>query len=146
MTGFTPQQIEMFRERFQNLDIASTGELDRTTVAEILGSEAGQLDQLMTCLLFEQYDINKNGTIDFDEFIQFCTEMDDLTERGILRRIFNLCDTDHSGALDVDEVKRLGESMGKDVTTADAWATIAALDSNNDNQIDFSEFCSIIGG
>ena len=54
-------------------------------------------------------------------------------------------DEDGDEKLNVDEVKKLGDLMGLDVTVSDAWATIATLDVNSDNLVDFAEFCAIIG-
>ena len=68
-----------------------------------------------------------------------------MTEVALLREIFDIADRDHSGFLDVDEVERIGQLMGLDVSKEDAWATIAALDKDGNNQVDFAEFCAILG-
>lgn len=142
--AFTEDQLAYFADRFKQLDISGTGEIDRETMSIILRSEAEQLDNLMIVLLFEKYDINNDGKINFEEFISFCREMEDLSEITIMKQIFDIADVDHNEYLDVDEVERIGRLMGMDVTTADAWATIAALDQDGNNTIDFSEFCSIL--
>ena len=141
---FTPEEIEEFQRKFKELDVEGTNHLTRTVAAQIIGQEGSQLEQLMIVLLFELYDKNGDNFIDFDEFLQFCEEMDNLSEKGILRRIFQLADKSGNGYLDVMEVERLGHLMGLDVTTPDAWATIQALDTNQDNQIDIHEFFQIL--
>ena len=98
----------------------------------------------MVAILFEQYDKNNDKFIQLDEYLDFCAEMCSLSEKEILRRVFDFCDKDHNGRLDIDEVTQLGHLMGKEVTKSDAWATIRALDVNNDNTIDFDEFCAVI--
>lgn len=138
-------RYKLYRKRFAELDLNYTGKLNRETVAQILKEQGEELDQLMVIILFQEYDLDNDGFINCDEFIRFCTEMDQLTEKEILRMIFDICDEDHNQKLDVDEVKRLGNLMGFDVTLSDAWATIATFDSNHDNLVDFEEFCAIIG-
>ena len=130
--------------KFNELDINHTGKIDRKTMGEILRYEACEFERLMVVLLFEKYDINKDGWIDFNEFLSFCLSTDRLSSEIILRQIFDISDLDHDGYLDVDEVKRLGEQMGIKVDMNDAWATVAALDKNNDNRIDYNEFRAII--
>ncbi|OHT06088.1 EF hand family protein [Tritrichomonas foetus] len=144
MSRYSPEQIQHFRERFDLLDISKTGKIDRQTMAEILSYEGEQLERLMIALLFEKYDINHDGFIQYEEFETFCKSIHDLSEIDILKQIFDLADSDHSGALDIDEVVRIGQMMGLKVTNADAWATIIALDRDGNNSIDFDEFCQII--
>ncbi|KAH0785232.1 EF hand family protein [Histomonas meleagridis] len=142
--ALTPEQIESFRKRFNDLDITKTGKVDRETMAEILHDEAEQIEQLMIILLFEKYDLNHDGYISFEEFITFCSEMKDLSEVAILHQIFNLADVDGSGYLDVTEVERIGKLMGLDISKEDAWSTIDAFDRDGNEKIDFSEFLQII--
>lgn len=145
MSGsLSESKIQKFRMRFEELDINNTGALSREAVAQILEEEGMELERLMVIILFETYDSNKDQYIQLDEYIQFCTEMCQLSETEILRKIFDFCDKDGNGRLDVNEVVTLGRQMGKNVTQSDAFATIRALDANHDDTIDFDEFCAII--
>ena len=136
---------DLYRQRFDELDIGKTGRITRETVAQILREQGEELEQLMVILLFEMYDKKQDRVIDKEEFVEFCTEMEKYSEREILRKIFEYVDEDGDDKLNVDEVKKLGDLMGLDVTVSDAWATIAKLDVNSDNKVDFDEFCAIIG-
>ena len=136
-------KIDFFRQQFVELDLEEDGKLTRENVAQILANESEQLERIMVTLLFEKYDVNHDGLIDFDEFCTFCLDMNGLTEKDILKQIFEICDLDGNGYLDLSEVKRLGQLMGLKVSSKDALATVKALDANNDQKIDFDEFCSI---
>ncbi|EAY03645.1 EF hand family protein [Trichomonas vaginalis G3] len=144
MSRLPASKIQKFKQRFEKLDIDGTGALSRDVVAQILEEEGNDLERLMVIILFETYDSNKDHLIQLDEYLQFCSEMYRLTEREILRRIFDFCDKDHNQRLDLSEVIMLGKQMGRNVTESDAFATIRALDANHDNTIDFEEFCAII--
>lgn len=144
MSRLPASKIQKFKQRFEKLDIDGTGALSRDVVAQILEEEGNDLERLMVIILFETYDSNKDHLIQLDEYLQFCSEMYRLTEREILRRIFDFCDKDHNQRLDLSEVIILGKQMGRNVTESDAFATIRALDANHDNTIDFEEFCAII--
>ena len=145
MSGLSPEKIARFKRKFQELDVDNKGALSRETVAQIIEVEEGmELEKLMVAILFENYDKNHDKLIQLDEYLEFCSEMVGLSHKQILRKIFDLCDKDHNGRLDIDEVTELGHLMGKEVTKSDAWATIRELDINQDNTIDFDEFCAII--
>ena len=137
-------RIAQMKQNFIDLDILNQGKLERKIVAQILVSQGQAIESLMVGLLFEKYDTNGDGYIDFDEFVRFCDDMEKLSEKEILAEIFKLIDKDGNGVLDVEELKQFGLSMGFDVTLSDAWATIRELDRNDDDQIDFDEFCAII--
>ena len=144
MTNLSSAKIIKFKRKFEDLDVENTGSLSREIVARIIEDEGTELEKLMVAILFEQYDKNNDNYIQLNEYLEFCSEMCNLTEKEILRRIFDFCDKDHNGKLDIDEVTQLGRLMGKEVTQSDSWATIRALDSNNDDHIDFDEFCAVI--
>ena len=145
MSRLPPEKIAKFKQKFEDLDVDNTGALLRQTVAQIIEGENGsELEKLMVAILFEQFDQNNDKMIQLEEYLNFCSEMYSLSEKEILRRVFDLCDKDHNGRLDIEEVTELGKLMGKEVTKSDAWATIQALDVNHDNTIDFDEFCAII--
>ncbi|KAH0796055.1 EF hand family protein [Histomonas meleagridis] len=141
---FSDEKIDQIKKKFQYLDITGTGKLSRETTAQILMEEGAQLDRLMIALLFEKYDADGDEMIDLNEFVCFCKEMEQLQDIDILRQIFDLADVDKNQYLDLSEVKRIGQLMGLDVTEDDSMATIMALDENNDNLIDFDEFCKIL--
>ena len=143
-TLFSDEKIEEIKRKFQSLDISGTGKLTRETTAQILLEEGAQLDRLMIALLFERYDANGDNMIDLNEFICFYKEMEQLSDIDILRQIFDLADVDKNQYLDLSEVKRIGQLMGLDVNEDDSMATIRALDQNDDNLIDFNEFCAIL--
>ncbi|EAX92965.1 EF hand family protein [Trichomonas vaginalis G3] len=144
MSTLPESKLKKFKQRFEELDINGTGSLTRETVAQILEEEGNELERLMVIILFEKYDSNKDQLIQLDEYLNFCTEMYQLSDKEILRKIFDFCDKDHNEKLDLNEVVMLGRQMGKNVTESDASATIRALDANHDNTIDFEEFCAII--
>lgn len=142
---FTEEEKERFRERFAQLDINKTGFVSRETMFDILGQKNAHFDQLLVVLLFKRYDIDGNDQIDFEEFCRFCETTDPLSEIALLRQIFECVDKDKSGLLDVNEVMEIGRLMGCDVSQKDAWATVDALDQDGNRQVDFAEFCALLG-
>lgn len=144
VVSFTDEKLIQIRKKFESLDLENTGNLKREIVAEILMNEGTQLDRLMTVLLFEKFDADGDHMINLSEFIEFCKEMDHLSDVDILRQIFDFADLDGNKLLDLQEMKRIGQLMGLNIDDNDTRATIRALDRNSDNMIDFDEFCAIL--
>jgi calcium-dependent protein kinase len=57
--------------------------------------------------LFEKLDFNNNGSIDYSEFLITHLDPAKVINEERLREVFNLFDSDKSGAITVDEIKRL---------------------------------------
>ena len=146
MSIYSEQDLEGFRQTFDELDINGDERLTRDEVGQILSKEGEQYEQLMVVLLFEKFDTDNSGTIDFDEFLNFCSHINSRDPDYLLHEIFVICDKDGNGHLDLDEVARLAQLMGIEVTKQDAIATLHALDANHDETVDFNEFLQLIHG
>lgn len=70
-------------------------------------------------LLIEKLDFNNNGTIDYSEFLIANLDPMKIVNEERLREVFNIFDSDRSGAITVDEIKKLlgGGSQAKHSTS-----------------------------
>jgi Ca2+-binding EF-hand superfamily protein len=57
--------------------------------------------------LFEKMDFNNNGTIDYSEFLITHLDPAKVINEERLKEVFNMFDIDKSGAITVDEIKKL---------------------------------------
>ena len=57
--------------------------------------------------LFEKMDFNNNGTIDYSEFLITYLDPAKVINEERLKEVFNMFDIDKSGAITVDEIKKL---------------------------------------
>lgn len=64
--------------------------------------------------------------------------------RILVRSFFYRYDSDHSGTMNVDELKVLLSDLGEQMKTIEVRQLLAEFDRNNDNQLSFDEFCYFI--
>lgn len=57
--------------------------------------------------IFEKLDFNNNGTIDYSEFLIANLDPSKIVNEDLLKEVFNIFDSDRSGAITVDEIKKL---------------------------------------
>ena len=143
---FTPEELQEFRQNFEELDLNGDNHLTREEVGQILASEGEQFELLTTILLFEKFDQDHSNTITWNEFIDFCEHINSKDPDYLLHEIFTICDRDGNGHLDGKEVFRLSELMGLRVSEKDGNATLKLLDANNDQTVDFEEFLQLYHG
>lgn len=70
--------------------------------------------------MIEKLDFNNNGTIDYSEFLIANLDPMKIVNEERLREVFNIFDSDRSGAITVDEIKKLlggGGSQAKHSTS-----------------------------
>lgn len=95
--------------------------------------------------LYNQADIDQNGTIEFGEFVTAAMKQDELHSIKKLQNAFNAFDTDKNGSIDKEELMKVFEfSEDYDVTQIEKM--IQEVDDNGNGQIEFEEFKQMMTG
>uniref|UniRef100_A0A7S0C216 EF-hand domain-containing protein n=1 Tax=Proboscia inermis TaxID=420281 RepID=A0A7S0C216_9STRA len=92
-------------------------------------------------------DIDKDGKgeIDFDEFLDLMTaRMSDKDSKEDIQKVFNLFDDDKSGFITLSNLKRVSKELGETMSEAELLEMIERADSDEDGQIHFEDFYSIM--
>ena len=92
-------------------------------------------------------DIDKDGSgsIDFEEFLDMMTaKMSDKDSREDIMKVFNLFDDDQSGKISLRNLKRVAKELGETMTDAELLEMIERADNDQDGEINFEEFYSIM--
>ncbi|RNA31687.1 Neuronal calcium sensor 2 [Brachionus plicatilis] len=148
-TGHSKDEIKkIFREFIVN---NPDGKLDRKEFIQLytkLRPEPAETLEKISNFVFRAFDLDQNGTIDFNEFMISYS----LTTRGDLKQkleySFNVYDSDKNGYLDRDELKQVIFGMlnllGADEKSNDAnflaQQCIRELDVSNDGKVSKEEF------
>ena len=86
-------------------------------------------------------DTDGDGRIDYTEFVTAAFNREVLLSKNNLDVAFKIFDADGNGSISLDELKAVfarGSASGK---TEEVWSEIMqSADSNNDGEIDFTEF------
>jgi calcium-dependent protein kinase len=89
-------------------------------------------------------DTNKNGKIDYTEFLAANLDHNTYLNPGYLKNVFDFFDKDHNGFISTNELKdAFSFSMEPHVSTM-FKDILDEVDENNDGHIDFSEFCKVM--
>lgn len=99
--------------------------------------------------MIQVVDKNRNGFVDYDEFIQMMTNtpLKPLSaEEELLQKTFQIFDIDGNGYICADEIKQTMANLGEELTDAEVSDMIKAADKNGDGKIDMNEFSGLIHG
>ena len=83
-------------------------------------------------------DGDRDGVIDYEEFLRACLPRNEILNDEILAFAFNFFDKDHSGFIKVDQIKIyfVNQNVSEDVFIN----IFEEIDTNGDGKIDFGEF------
>eukprot|EP00922_Rhytidocystis_sp_ex-Travisia-forbesii_P065498 GHVS01097318.1.p1 GENE.GHVS01097318.1~~GHVS01097318.1.p1 ORF type:complete len:163 (-),score=35.26 GHVS01097318.1:1145-1633(-) len=139
---------------FQKIDKNGDGQLDRSELMEgytelmkMKGEDLSKLDastiEAEVDSVLESVDFDKNGYIDYSEFLTVAMDRKTLLSRERLERAFKMFDVDNSGTISSVELATLfgvSETEG-----GEHWKEVLrAVDKNNDGVVDFQEFQSML--
>ncbi len=137
----TEDETRKFVDMFKSIDENSDGVLTMEEIKK--GIEKCQFgmkisgDDLIN--MFNEMDVDKNGLINFTEFISALMDYEKFIKKEQLLECFSSYDTDNSGKISFDEfcdmIKPQNEEEKKDL-----YILYKKLDTNNDGEIDFDEF------
>eukprot|EP00884_Botryococcus_braunii_P015389 jgi/Botrbrau1/2533/Bobra.0079s0021.1 len=148
-TDEAKERFENIKQRFRTADTDGNGVIDRNELKILLESLDGGNENILEQWLTDedvdkvmaQYDTNRNGVIDFDEFIKLA--QDGLLLEGKLAEYeaaFKSVDTSGNGVISATELTELMENLGHKMTYAKLTKIMADFDKDHTGSIEFWEF------
>ena len=126
-------------ELFQQFDKNGDGVLSKDEILagyrEILGDEDAEKEAKR---IMEEVDLDKNGTIDYNEFIIASLSRQKLVNQEKLEATFKIFDKDGSGSISAEEIRTVLNVSTKDSRSIDKM--IKEVDVNGDGEISLLEF------
>jgi calcium-dependent protein kinase len=93
-------------------------------------------------LFVDKVDINKNGTIEYSEFLTITSLINKEVNQNLLKEVFNYYDQNGTGFIQATDLKELFEDT--DLTDSNFQEMIDEYDQNADRKISFAEFYDMI--
>ncbi len=138
-------QIKALREAFSTFDRNGDGKLTVKELKEGIHKvkdcqlTEGDIDQAM-----EVMDSNRNGFIDYTEFIAACLQTQNYLKENHLKEAFSYFDKDDSGTISRDELKACLQDEEMQMSDDMINKMISEVDTNRDGQIDYNEYLQMM--
>lgn len=133
---------EKLLDIFNNIDKNNDGILEAHELTEAFSRYVGSKKaKIMTEKLLQRVDMNKNGRIDFTEFLLANINQETDFNKQNLKSAFDIFDFDNNETLTAEElVKWLSEISDKVSEDEIVEEVIKQMDKNGDGAINFEEF------
>lgn len=136
------QEKNSLLELFQQFDTNGDGVLSREEITNgykqfmPFGDVEKEVDRI-----FREVDIDKNGTIDYNEFVLASMNSQTLIDKARLENTFKMFDKDGNGSISADEIK---STLGQSIDLKLVKDMIKEVDEDGNGEIDLEEFTSMM--
>lgn len=136
------ENINELKEAFDMFDTDSSGKVETKELRRI--ADILKYDSHLSYLKLLQGIEERGKTITFETFLLHIDEK--LGNRNSIegiRRIFELFDTDGSGTIDMDKIKKVSREIGEDFTDPDIQAALVRASSDS-KSMNFDDFYTVM--
>jgi len=92
-----------------------------------------------------EYDVNGDGTIDFDEFMEMMKKQAEHQDNSAeLKEAFKIFDRDGNGYIDAEELKKVVTQYGARLSLEEAEELLNEADLDGDGKLDYNEFVQMM--
>ncbi|CAD8085675.1 unnamed protein product [Paramecium sonneborni] len=132
--NLSQEQYKQLRITFQKLDKNGDGKLSMEELKEYCQNGMDIMD------LFSRIDTDKNGFIEFTEFLTAAVDMKKLASADQLKQAFQLLDLNGDGYLEIEEIKKIFNGKIQ-VQEEQQWdQLLLEMDENGDGKISLKEY------
>ncbi len=136
-------EIEDLKAAFKIFDTDGDGEISSDELSEILrifGTSSQTSDAYLQEVI-EEIDIDKNGKIEFNDFLELMRSCSyDTSEDNDLKYAFDKIDSDENGFVTMKELKDLLRKTNYFLKDVEIDAIIEQFDEDGDGKLNFGEF------
>eukprot|EP00092_Neocalanus_flemingeri_P090525 GFUD01114678.1.p1 GENE.GFUD01114678.1~~GFUD01114678.1.p1 ORF type:complete len:201 (-),score=77.56 GFUD01114678.1:76-678(-) len=106
-TDLGQEEIKSYFAKFKRTGDPRKARLNVEEFCSILGGCYPQTEQELVRDIFRVYDVDNNGTVEFQEFLMIIYVMSDGTKEDKLKHIFRIFDCDGNGSITLEELTKI---------------------------------------
>ena len=143
--NLTDEQIIEFREAFQAFDKDGNGSITTKELGTVMRSLGQNLSEAEIKEMIDIVDEDKNGTIDFQEFLHLMErKMKIINKEEELLEAFNVLDRDGSGKISKYELRYIIMNTEKGITGEEIEEFIKTIGTDDEGNIDLHDFVNVL--
>lgn len=140
--------IAEIKKAFDIIDTNNNGSIQPYEFQAIL-EELGLIDEsgISTKNLINELDLNKNGYVDFEEFLAFALKkVDEHAEKEEIDKLFAYYDEENKGKISLQDLERVANILGQRVEPAELRKMFGTLDFDADGLVEKQDFYNMMAG
>lgn len=143
----TEDEKKEFREAFSLFDSDGDGTISTKELGSVMRSLGSNPTHQELQKMIDEVDIDGNGTIEFDEFLQMMvSKMKDTDSDEEIREAFKVFDLDGNGVIGKHELRMVMMALGERLTEEEVDAMVQHADADGDGQVNYNDFLALMTG
>ena len=145
MADLTDEQVAEFKEAFSLFDKDGDGKITTKELGTVMRSLGQNPTEAELQDMINEVDQDKNGSIEFDEFLNLMSrKMQDTDTEEEIREAFKVFDKDNNGFISAAELRHVMTNLGEKLSEEEVDEMIREADVDGDGQINYEEFCKMM--
>ncbi|KAH7445583.1 hypothetical protein KP509_01G015900 [Ceratopteris richardii] len=138
-------QIAEFKEAFSLFDKDGDGNITMLELGTVMRSLGQDPTDAELQEMINEVDADRNGTIDFPEFLGLMArKLKDTDSEEELREAFKVFDKDQNGYISAAELRSVMANLGEKLTDEEVDEMIREADIDGDGQVNYEEFVKMM--
>lgn len=139
------EEVAEFREAFGLFDKNGDGTISSSELGTIMRSLGQNPTENELQDMINEVDVDGNGTIDFDEFLNMMAKkMKETDSEEELREAFRVFDKDGNGYISAAELRHVMTNLGEKLTDEEVDEMIREADLDGDGTVNYEEFVTMM--
>merc|ERR1712160_142232 len=135
--GLTSDEVEEIKEAFDLFDTDSSGAISVSELTSAMKSLGFDVKHAVVFQMIAELDADGSGEIEFEEFL-------DKNSREDIERVFKLFDSDRTGEVSLDNMKRVAKELGEDISPQELQEIIQRADLDGDGALTMDDFYQVM--
>jgi Ca2+-binding EF-hand superfamily protein len=140
----SPPVSAKVKKTFARFDVNHSGYLEIQELRKALEHHGLNLSTAEAGRMLSVYDDKPDGKLDLSEFAQTVRDLSAADEAPKVKQTFARFDTNDSGYLEIQELRKALEHHGLNLSTAEAGRIMNSYDDKPNGKLDLSEFAQVI--
>ena len=137
------EDVAKFRETFALFDQDSDNKITTKELGDVFESLGKSMTEAELQIMIDEVDSNRNGTVEFDEFLSMMARKMQKTDwQEEIRDAFHAFDKDGNGFISPQELRDVMKILKEELTEEQLDILIKEAETNGDGAINYEEFAA----
>ncbi|XP_060177463.1 calcium-dependent protein kinase 32-like [Lycium barbarum] len=140
----TVDEVAGIKEGFQLMDVGNKGKIDVNELRVGLQKLGHQIPESDVQILMDVGDVDKDGFLDYGEFVAISVHLRKMANEEHLKRAFDFFDKNQNGYIEIEELR---EALDDEIETNSEEvinAIMQDVDTDKDGRISYDEFSTMM--